>query len=339
MELCTARSGMSSRAFMEELCNNAGGYSRFLQSLALHHLCWWVAITVVPAVFLDHHRCEANMPYWAWTLYGATVLAMLTMAILMELAMLQRLGLLQASEFWSFWQERRWWLPLASTVLWKLDSYTDVAFVIIARDCGSSLWWASLATIIFGVVFCQMIFNTCFACSDCDGELPASFGFVLLDFKLINTAIRSVVPFDPDASDLPVAKPVTLRSSGNLVSLEKAIGDIAQVCIQSLFLMSASAPHGFVMFSVAVGAANCCLLIVAVVQNAVSEEWAVQAQDLQQGTVLAKGAEEPSDLEEGSPRQMPPMEEMPSGPTPTTLGLSALSALDRPTKGDDVELL
>ena len=62
----------------------------------------------------------------------------------------------------------------------QLDSYTDVAFVIIARDCGSSLWWAlrtwrrcfrcaaclhrfqcrlwevrSLATIIFGVVFCQ----------------------------------------------------------------------------------------------------------------------------------------------------------------------------------------
>jgi len=29
----------------------------------------------------------------------------------------------------------------------------------------------------------QMIFNTCFALSDCDGELPESFGFVLLDFK------------------------------------------------------------------------------------------------------------------------------------------------------------
>ena len=29
----------------------------------------------------------------------------------------------------------------------------------------------------------EMIFNTCFACSDCDGELPESLGFVLLDFK------------------------------------------------------------------------------------------------------------------------------------------------------------
>ena len=29
-----------------------------------------------------------------------------------------------------------------------------------------------------------MIFNTCFALSDCDGELPESFGFVLLDFKV-----------------------------------------------------------------------------------------------------------------------------------------------------------
>ena len=30
-------------------------------------------------------------------------------------------------------------MPIAS----QLDSYTDMAFVFIARDCGSSLWWAS----------------------------------------------------------------------------------------------------------------------------------------------------------------------------------------------------
>ena len=30
-----------------------------------------------------------------------------------------------------------------------------------------------------------MIFNTCFALSDCDGELPESLGFVLLDFKAV----------------------------------------------------------------------------------------------------------------------------------------------------------
>ena len=38
----------------------------------------------------------------------------------------------------------------------QLDSYTDMAFVFIARDCGSSLWWASLASIIFCTVFCQV---------------------------------------------------------------------------------------------------------------------------------------------------------------------------------------
>ena len=29
---------------------------RFLRRLALHYFGWWVAIAVVPAVFLDHHR-------------------------------------------------------------------------------------------------------------------------------------------------------------------------------------------------------------------------------------------------------------------------------------------
>ena len=38
----------------------------------------------------------------------------------------------------------------------------------------------------------QMIFNTCFALSDCDGELPESFGFVLLDFKALRRGGRDV---------------------------------------------------------------------------------------------------------------------------------------------------
>ncbi|CAJ1453196.1 unnamed protein product [Effrenium voratum] len=274
----------------------------FLHRLALQYFGWWLAIALVPAVFLDHHRCEASMPYLAWFLYGATVLAMLVMALLLELAMVQRLGLLQAGELHQLLQDK-WRRPLASTVLWKLDSYTDVAFIFIARDCGSSLWWASLAAVIFCAVFCQMIFNTCFACSDCDGELPPSFGFVLFDFKLVNTAVRSVVPFDPDASDLPVAKPVTLRSSASLVGLEKVVGDVAQVCIQSLFLMSATAPHGFVIFSIAVGALNGGLSILLIVQDAVRQEWAVQANELEQGTVLAKPS--PGALHEGPSTEMP----------------------------------
>eukprot|EP00435_Cladocopium_sp_Y103_P031221 s3391_g7.t2 len=218
-----------------------------------------------------------------------------------------------------FHSERRWRRPLASTVLWKLDSYTDMAFVFIARDCGSSLWWASLASIIFCTVFCQMIFNTCFALSDCDGELPESFGFVLLDFKLVNTAVRSVLPFDPDASDLPVAKPVTLKSSANLVGLEKVVGDVAQVCIQSLFLMSASAPHGFVLFSVVVGALNGSLSIALIVQDALQAEWAVQDRDLEQGTVLASLSGEKKILQEGSCSDMPkelPCERLEGGPSP-----------------------
>ena len=33
-------------------------------------------------------------------------------------------------------------LCLVLLILPQLDSYTDMAFVFIARDCGSSLWWA-----------------------------------------------------------------------------------------------------------------------------------------------------------------------------------------------------
>ncbi|CAK9111289.1 unnamed protein product [Durusdinium trenchii] len=291
---------VSSKAFMDELCSDVGGYRAFLRRLALQYFGWWVAIAGVPAVFLDHHRCESSMPYLAWCLYGGTVLAMLVMAVLMELTIVQRLGLLKAGELHVL-QERRWRRPLASTVLWKLDSYTDMAFVFIARDCGSSLWWASLASIIFCTVFCQMLFNTCFACSDCDGELPESFGFVLLDFK---------------------AKPVTLKSSANLVGLEKVVGDVAQVCIQSLFLMSASAPHGFVIFSVIVGALNGCLSIALIAQDALQEESAVQDRELEQGTVLAALAGEVKLVEEGTSSEMPPVLRDPGGPSPERLGRS-----------------
>lgn len=91
--------------------------ARFLRSLLFQHFGWWAAVTLVPSAFLDHHRCEKSMPYWGWGLYGATVLAMLLMALLLELTMLQRLGLLD--ELKALW-EPKWRRPLASTVLWKV---------------------------------------------------------------------------------------------------------------------------------------------------------------------------------------------------------------------------
>eukprot|EP00933_Yihiella_yeosuensis_P079170 TRINITY_DN9141_c0_g1_i2.p1 TRINITY_DN9141_c0_g1~~TRINITY_DN9141_c0_g1_i2.p1 ORF type:complete len:319 (-),score=36.82 TRINITY_DN9141_c0_g1_i2:232-1074(-) len=209
------------------------------------------------------------------------------MATLMELSTVQRIGLLQAGEISTIWQDKQWQLPLMATLLFKLDSYTDVAFIFIARDCGSSLWWASLAAVIFGVVFCQLIFNTCFACSDCDGELPKSFGFVLLDFKLVNAAVRGVLPFDPDVSDLPVAKPVTLKTSGHLVGLEKVVGDIAQVSIQCLFLMNSTVPHGFVIFSVLIGICNGVLSLTLVMKECANETWDSKAHGFEQGIALA----------------------------------------------------
>lgn len=258
----------------------------------LQYFGWWLAIAVVPAAFLDHHRCEAKLPYFAWILYAATVLAMTSMAILLELSVVQRLGLLQAGELSHLLQEKRWRVPLIATAFWKLDSYTDIAFIFIACDCGSSLWWASLATVIFAVFFCQIVFNSCFACTDCDHELPKSFGFILMDFKLVNAAVRHVLPFDPDASDLPFAKPVTIRNSGHLVGLEKVISDIAQVSIQCLFLVNVAVPHGFVIFSVLVGICNGALSLSLVIQECLRQEWDSQNASFQQGTALLPPSQE-----------------------------------------------
>jgi len=157
------------------------------------------------------------------------------------------------------------------------------------KDCGSSLWWASLATFFFGVVFGQLLFNMCFACTDCDHELPSSFGFMLLDFKLVNAAVRHVLPFDPDASHLPVARPVTLRTTSNLIGMEKVVGDIAQVSIQVVFLHNTKMPHGFVVFSVLVGILHGALSLGLVLRECVQDEWALQAPSLQSGTALLPG--------------------------------------------------
>jgi len=277
---------MSAEAFMEELCTNTGGYGRFFWSLTLQYLGWWVGVVAVPALFLDHHRCESKQSSLAWLMYAAVVFAMLAFAVLLELSVVQRLGLLRADEISNIWNEPKWQMPLLSTVLWRLDSYTDVVFIFIAKDCESSLWWASLATFVFGVVFGQLLFNLCFACSDCDHELPTSFGFVLLDFKLVNAAVRSVLPFDPDASHLPVARPVTLRSTAHLVAMEKIVGDIAQVSIQILFLGTARAAHGFVILSVLVGAVHGGLSLVVLLRECWQDEVKVQGQDWVQGTAL-----------------------------------------------------
>jgi hypothetical protein len=276
---------------MEELCTTIGGYSRFFWTLVQHYIGWWVAVFVVPFIFLDHHRCEAQLSFLPWLLYACTVAAMVAMAVLLELSIVQRLGLLKAGELAVLHSERRWQVPLISTVLWKLDAYTDVAFIFIARDCGSSLWWASLATFVFMVGFGQLLFNTCFACTDCDHELPRSFGFVLLDFKLVNSAIRDILPFDPDVSDLPVGRPVTLRTSGHLVGMEKIVGDIAQVCIQIAFMRNARAPQAFVVFSVLVGMIHGTLALITVIRECVQDEWALHNKGVQLGKALMPDAQ------------------------------------------------
>mmetsp|Transcript_7388 Transcript_7388/g.20237 ORF Transcript_7388/g.20237 Transcript_7388/m.20237 type:complete len:304 (-) Transcript_7388:31-942(-) len=234
--------------FMEDLCLPFGGYVRFFRMLLLHSLAWWTAVVMLPWLFLDH-SCEERLPF-AWFVYGACWSVLLMTAASLELYVVLRLGLLKTRDVARLFFDRHWQLPLWSGLLWRCDVYSDVVFIFVARDCGSSLWWASLATFFFGV-FGQLLCNSCFACTDCDHELPSCFGFMLLDFKLLNHAISHSLPFDPDGTELPVGRPMTLRSASHLVGMEKLVVDIAQISIQAAFLQSAS--HGFVVLSVVVG--------------------------------------------------------------------------------------
>mmetsp|Transcript_44072 Transcript_44072/g.101712 ORF Transcript_44072/g.101712 Transcript_44072/m.101712 type:complete len:360 (-) Transcript_44072:35-1114(-) len=272
--------GVSTVAFMEDLCLAAGGYARFFRRMLYQYFGWHVAIVLLPALFLDHHRCETLLPLAAWVLYIACVAAMISMAVLFELSLVQSMGLLKDADLVSIVSDRRWQMQLLATVLLKLDTYTDVTFIFISRDCGSSLWMASLAAFCFSVLVGRLLLMTCFACTDCDKELPPSFGFFLLDFKLVNAAVRNVLPFDPDASDLPMARPVTLRTTGHLLGFEKVMGDIAQVLIQFLFLNSIEAPHGFIYFSVICGILHGSLALAVVLRECLQEGWSSQASGL-----------------------------------------------------------
>ncbi|CAD7959473.1 unnamed protein product [Amoebophrya sp. A120] len=73
---------------------------------------------------------------------------------------------------------------------WRLDMYCDILFVLIARNCGSYLWWASLAIFVFVNFLLQFVLQILFfACTDCDQQLPKSTGFFWLDFVVVNKAV------------------------------------------------------------------------------------------------------------------------------------------------------
>merc|ERR1711988_289420 len=103
---------------------------------------------------------------------------------------------------------------------------------------------------------------------------------MLLDFKLVNTAVRSVLPFDPDFSHLPVPRPVTLRITRHLTGIEKVVSDIAQVSIQIAFLRTDQPTPNFVKVSVLVGIAHGIFSLYIIIRGYVQDELAVQGAPL-----------------------------------------------------------
>lgn len=71
---------------------------------------------------------------------------------------------------------------LGKTVVWRIDVYLDVVFIIIARNCDSNLWWASFACFVIVNVILQMLLMNLFVCTDCDHQMPGGMGFLLYDF-------------------------------------------------------------------------------------------------------------------------------------------------------------
>jgi len=157
-------------------------------------------------------------------------------------------------------------LPLVQQVVAKLDLYTDVVFLLVAFDCGSSVWWAAGASLACWLVL-SCLFNVWLSATDCAGELSKGFGFLLLDFKIVNGAILTSLPdLDQAASDPQQAfarESLTPGSVATLVAMERSLAlAIPQVAVQCYFLSEwgdgSRGVVGFVVFSILVSLLYLC---------------------------------------------------------------------------------
>jgi len=98
---------------------------------------------------------------------------MLVLVVLMELSVVQRLGLSRPE-------------PSCGSVTPTPTKFSSSSRVTVVPR----LWLASLATFFFGVLLGQSLYNACIVCMDCDHELPASFGFTLSVFKMVETHVE-----------------------------------------------------------------------------------------------------------------------------------------------------
>lgn len=164
--------------------NHWDSYKQLLSQLQLLLLLWWISALLIPSALVDGHKCSSvSWPLGQLSLLlGASAVAASVRA---ELWVVSRL----AGEASSFW---RWpVVPRALRrqtilqLLFRANLFTDVLFVHIARDCGSPLWWAGSASLVAFFVLSFGVAGMCFAASDCDGNFPANYGFVLLDFGIL----------------------------------------------------------------------------------------------------------------------------------------------------------
>ncbi|CAD7954199.1 unnamed protein product [Amoebophrya sp. A25] len=145
---------------------------------------------------------------------------------------------------------------LARTAVWRIDVYLDLIFIIVARNCGSNLWWPSLAVFVSVNFLLQIFLHLLFAFTDCDGQLPRCMGFVLFDFGLVNKAVRLRLPFNYDSIAAGIGGPgsgmLTPQKVSHCIMVEKCfLGDVGQILIQTKFLLDVTTPNnGFVYLSV-----------------------------------------------------------------------------------------
>eukprot|EP00397_Hematodinium_sp_SG-2012_P014549 GEMP01014793.1.p1 GENE.GEMP01014793.1~~GEMP01014793.1.p1 ORF type:complete len:337 (+),score=69.13 GEMP01014793.1:280-1290(+) len=223
---------LSPRAYMDNLCVRCGGYDSFFWKLFGHYIALWVVVIVAPLATMEHHTCQ-EVKILSWVSHVVFALFQ-AWSLRHEWRLSQQLV--------SYPQKLPKWHDawLSRTLLWRINIYLDVVFIFIARDCGSSLWVAALVCFVVSNVVGQLLLHSCFAMSDCDHQLPHSFGFVLFDFLLVNSVVRQQMPALEDSTLAgPFSRTWTLRGVDRCIQFEKsALSDVVQAGIQLMFLNS-----------------------------------------------------------------------------------------------------
>jgi hypothetical protein len=180
-------------------------------AIPVANLAHWLSIVAFP-VHYGVVSCQKGMPWECHIIFAVVLWIGISVDVCVASAV--------TSEPW-FWRARRLVPGICSTglitnsgfylltgTLAKLDTYTDICFVLIARECGSPLWKWAAGFAVVGIGTSQLLPN-CYAArglrqqwvssrAGSSGESPGSVApatvMKLLDFRLSGAILMRLQP-------------------------------------------------------------------------------------------------------------------------------------------------